>query len=170
MAKKKNPINVLGVKLKNGRENRGLSQEEIAIKLADFGVTVRDVDDWENGYDMPKETLLYELAHIYRLNAAELVQIKKDLEFAGVQKNQAHRRKFVGRTFWEVFGDLIVKLLQIGIIAGIIFVAVKTDIFHKIMSLDSGANETEENFIVDDEYLRMLNSKHGSTDKNILNP
>ena len=162
MSKKKMSINLLGVKLKLGREAKGISQEEVAIKLAEFGVTVRDIDEWENGYAIPDETKITELANLYNINANELIQIKNDTENSKAHNDAFHRQKFVGRTFWEVFGDLIIKLIKIAILATIIFVIIKTDAINKFIQLWKGDETQDEEYYVDDEYLRMLNSNRRS--------
>lgn len=161
MAKKKIPINVLGVKLKNGRESKGLSQEEVAIKLAEFGITVRDIEEWETGYDIPDDKRIRELSNLYSINANELIQLKLDIEAAGIAVNRVYRKKFVGKTFWDIFGDLIVKIIKIVIVALIIFAVIKSGILTKLKNLEN-ENKQEENYIVEDEYLRMLNSKRGN--------
>ncbi|MBR3696815.1 MAG: helix-turn-helix transcriptional regulator [Clostridia bacterium] len=162
MSKKKIAINILGIKLKEGREKAGLSAEEIAIKLADNGVTVRDINDWENGYEIPKEEILYELAKIYKIDVNLLIQIKKDLDFVGIQKNKIHRKKFVGKTFFDIFGDFIVKIIKLIILGLIIYAVIKSRIIVKFMKLWDEEEIQEENYIVEDDYLKMLNSKRGN--------
>ena len=161
MSKKKLPINVLGVKLKNGRESNGLSQEEVAIKLAEFGITVRDIEEWETGYDIPNDKEIRELSNIYKINANELIKLKLDMETAGIAANRVYRKKFVGKTFWDIFGNFIVKIIKIAIVAFIIFAVIKSGVLIKVKKLGN-ENKQEENYIVDDEYLRMLNSKRGN--------
>ena len=159
---KKMPINLLGVKLKQGRESIGLSQEDVVIRLAEMGFTVKDLDEWENGYDLPKEKFIIALANLYKINPNELLRITKDLEFVGKQKNRIHRKKFLGRTFWDVFGDLIIRLFFIAIFALLLYTLIKFNVFGKLKKEFESTNTTDtENYIVDDEYLRMLNSKNG---------
>lgn len=169
MAKKKNPINVLGVKLKMAREARNLSQEEVAIKLAELGITVRDIEDFEKGFDIPSEKALTGLSELYRINLNELLNLKRDIEIARAGTNNYQRKKFVGKTFWDVFGDFIMTLVKIAILGAILFYLIKSGVFGKLKDLvTSDNNETEENYIVDDEYLRMLNSNRGAN-KDYLN-
>lgn len=159
---KKMPINLLGVKLKQGRESIGLSQEDVVIRLAEMGFTVKDLDEWENGYDLPKEKFIIALANLYKIDPNELLRITKDLEFVGKQKNRIHRKKFLGRTFWDVFGDLIIRLFFIAIFALLLYTLIKFNVFGKLKKEFESTNTTDtENYIVDDEYLRMLNSKNG---------
>ena len=85
MSKKKIAINILGIKLKEGREKAGLSAEEIAIKLADNGVTVRDINDWENGYEIPKEEIVVKKNSIeIHSHFKDTALINKQLVEAGV--------------------------------------------------------------------------------------
>ena len=160
--KKRLPINVLGVKLKEGREKLGLSQEEVVIQLAEYGFTVKDLNEWENGYDLPKEKFVMALANLYNIDSNELIRIIKDIEFVGEQKNRTHKKKFLGRTFWDVFGEFIIKLFFLTILILIIYLLIKFNVFRKIKKEFEFTNNTDtENYIVDDEYLRMLNSKNG---------
>lgn len=159
---KKMPINLLGVKLEQGRESIGLSQEDVVIKLAELGFTVKDLNEWEEGYDVPKEKFIIALANLYKIDSTELMRIAKDLEFVGKQKNRVHRKKFLGRTFWDVFGDFIIRLFFISILALILYMLIKFNVFGKLKKKFESTNTPDtENYIVEDEYLRMLNSKNG---------
>lgn len=161
MANKKRPINVLGVKLKQGREARGLSEQDAATRLVDYGITVKDISDYEKGFDLPDESKLSGMCEVYRINYNELLAILQEAKANDLNKNRTHPYKFVGRTFWEDFGDFIIKLIKISILVGIIFTIIKTGAIQKFMDYGKDENKTDENYIVDDEYLRMLNSKNG---------
>ena len=114
MSKRKQPINLLGVKLKQGREAKGLTQEEAAIKLADYGITVKYIDNWEKGFDIPEEKFLIALADLYEININDLMQIIRNIDFAAKQTNNImHRKKYVGQTLWDVLEDLIFGLIKI---------------------------------------------------------
>ena len=170
MSKRKQPINLLGVKLKQGREGKGLTQEETAIKLADYGITVKYIDEWGKGFDIPEEKFLNVLADLYEININDLNQIINDINYASKQTNNfMHRKKYVGRTLWDIFGDFIVTLIKIGLLVLIIYLMVKFNVLGKAKKAFEPENTIdEENYIVDDEYLRMLNSKNG-TGKKYLN-
>lgn len=72
-----------------------------------------------------------------------------------------HRKKYVGMTLWDIFGDFIINLIKIGIIIAIIYFIYKSNLLSKFRKLNDSNNTQEENYVVDDEYLRMLNSKNG---------
>lgn len=160
MAKKRRPINVLGVKLKQGREARGLTEEAAAVKLVDYGITVKDISDYEKGFDLPDESRLSGMCELYKINYNELLAVMQEARANDLNKNKTHPYKFVGRTFWDDFGDFIIKIIKIAIVVGIVYVVVKTGLIDKLTDTDDNKNE-QENYIVDDEYLRMLNSKNG---------
>ena len=162
MAKKKIPINLLGVRLKQSREARGLTIESVAIKLADSGISTKMIEDWEKGFDMPDDEKIYALAEVYRVNPNDFLNVKKDLEFAKKGKNSYHVKKFVGKTLWEIFGDFIIKLIKIAILVGIVYYLIKSGTLEKIRDLFAEEDNTVENYVVDDEYLRMLNDKQGT--------
>lgn len=163
MAKKKKlPINLLGVRLKQAREARGLTIETAAIKLADSAISTKMLEDWEKGFDMPSEDVLYILADLYKVNPNDFINVKNDLEFAYKGKNRFHVKKFVGKTFWDIFGDVIIKIAKVVIFGVILFYLIKSGALEKLRdAIFEDENTVEQNY-VDDEYLRMLNDRQGS--------
>ena len=160
--KKKIPINILGAKLKGEREKQGLSQEEIANRLAERKVTAKTIDNWEKGFGLPDENNLNKLIDLYNLDINEIIKMKETLDYGRQQEKYIHRKKFVGRTLWDIFGNFIIKLVKIGILIGLVYLLIRFDLWNKIKEVgEEKRNIQQENYIVDDEYLRMLNSKNG---------
>ena len=61
----------MGVYLKKLRNEKGLTQEELAEK---FGVTRRTVSRWETGYNLPDIDILIEMSDFYNVELKELLQ------------------------------------------------------------------------------------------------
>ena len=158
---KKRPINVLGVKLKQGRERGGMSEEDAAVKLVDNGITVKDIKDYEGGFDLPSEERLSAMCQLYNISFIEMKAILDEALYNDKNKKKVYRNKFVGRTFWDDFGDVIVKIVKIIIAMAILFIIIRSGVIDKIKELAEPVDNTSENYVVDDEYLRMLNSKNG---------
>ena len=61
----------MGTYLKKLRNERGLTQEELAEK---FGVTRRTVSRWETGYNLPDIDVLIEMSDFYNVELKDLLQ------------------------------------------------------------------------------------------------
>ena len=61
----------MGTYLKKLRNERGLTQEELAEK---FGVTRRTVSRWETGYNLPDIDILIEMSDFYNVELKDLLQ------------------------------------------------------------------------------------------------
>ena len=72
---------MLNENIKNLRKAKGLSQEELAIKL---NVVRQTVSKWENGLSVPDSSMLISLADALDTSVSELlgeVTIKHDTEY-----------------------------------------------------------------------------------------
>ena len=65
---------MLNENLKILRKNKGLSQEELAIKL---NVTAQSVSKWENDLSIPDLPILIELSELFHVSLDELVKQKE---------------------------------------------------------------------------------------------
>ena len=72
----------MGVYLKKLRNEKGLTQEELAEK---FGVTRRTVSRWETGYSLPDIDVLIEMSDFYNVELKDLLQ--------GGNKNMENKEK-----------------------------------------------------------------------------
>ena len=61
----------MGAYLKKLRNEKGLTQEELAEK---FGVTRRSVSRWETGYNLPDIDILIEMSDFYNVELKDLLQ------------------------------------------------------------------------------------------------
>lgn len=154
----------MAIIIKEKREKAGLSETELARKLADYQVNEEMIKKWENGAEMPELTTMYGLAEELKININELLQIRSEVKKITVKRPYSENQ-YLGRTLWDIFGDFIINLIKIVILAGIIFLIFKSGIFAKLSKLGNSSNTQEENYVVDDEYLRMLNSKNNKFEK-----
>ena len=65
---------MLNENIKRMRKSKGLSQEELAIKL---NVVRQTVSKWENGNYMPPVEMLEELSNMYNMTINELLSGRK---------------------------------------------------------------------------------------------
>ena len=72
------------IKLKELRQERGLNQQELALKIE---TTQRNISNWENGNTEPdiqmilKMSKFFEVSADYLLGNSETLEIKKDIAF-----------------------------------------------------------------------------------------
>ena len=64
---------MLNKNLKQLRKSRGISQEELAIRL---NVVRQTISKWENGISVPDADMLIKIADIFEVNVSELLGAK----------------------------------------------------------------------------------------------
>ena len=64
---------MLNKNLKQLRKSRGLSQEELAIRL---NVVRQTISKWEKGISVPDADMLIKIADIFEVNVSELLGAK----------------------------------------------------------------------------------------------
>lgn len=87
MASKANELMQIGLRLSNCRQNRNMTQEELARRL---GITPQAVSKWERGTSLPDISMLADLAGILGISADWLLGI------CGEQPVQAEAPDFAG--------------------------------------------------------------------------
>ena len=90
----------LGQRLKDARQNAGLSQEQLAKQM---GVSRQTISNWENSRSMPDVGSAVKLSGIYNITLDELLKNKSDV-LKTFEDLAAKRRRF-----WQM-------LLEVGII------------------------------------------------------
>ena len=167
---RKNPINVFGIKLKSNRETSQLTKEDVAKELSEFNITEKNIEEWEDGYAIPEDDIIYKIAELYGIDAYDLLKVKDNYEFLDKKTVQIPlRKKYVGKTLWDTFGGFISTLIKLLIFGAIIYVIIKYDVFHKVIkeiNSNDSKNAVRENYIVEDEYLKMLNGGGVSNEEN----
>ena len=115
---------MLAQNIKNARKNKGLTQEELAIRL---NVVRQTVSKWEKGLSVPDADLLQKMADIFEVDVSALLGtvIEANGEASAVAEQLARLneqlaiRNKQNRTIWTVIGisALVVILTVIIIIA-----------------------------------------------------
>ncbi|MGL4643207.1 MAG: helix-turn-helix domain-containing protein [Vagococcus fluvialis] len=108
----------LGVSLKNARENKKLTQQEVANKLF---ITRQTISRWEQNKTLPNIYVLKELSEIYELSIDCLVQEREE-ERMGKRVN-----------YFALFGSLIFNLFLFSGIALTLIILLATIWFIAIL-------------------------------------
>lgn len=108
----------LGVSLKNARENKQLTQQEVANKLY---VTRQTISRWEQNKTLPNIYVLKELSDIYELSIDSLVQ----------EREEEKMKKQVN--YFALFGSLIFNLFLFSGVAFILIILLATIWFIAIL-------------------------------------
>ena len=160
MANKKLAVNLLGVKLKQAREARGLTIETAAIRLADKGISTKMIEAWELGFDIPNDDKLNAMAEVYKVNANDFILIKNDVEYASKANNNHLYRKYVGKTFWDIFGGFIMAMVKLAIAVLIVFYIIKSGTIDKIKNYFDDDDKTSEDYVITDEDRENLHNQN----------
>lgn len=119
----------IGLFLKELRNEKGLTQEQLAEKL---NVSNRSVSRWETGSTLPDISLLIALADYYEVDIKELLEGERKSEimneelketFNKIAEYSVERRK----SQLETFGVFTEILIAIGIIISIILAKIVAD-------------------------------------------
>ena len=95
----------LGEKLQTLRRSRGLSQEQLAEKLA---VSGRTVSRWETGSNMPDIGMLVVLADFYGVSIPELINGERKSENMNEEVKETAQR--VEKKFVETIKEFVTKI------------------------------------------------------------
>ena len=107
--------------IKHFRKTRGMSQEEMAVKL---NVVRQTVSKWEKGLSVPDADMLSKLADVLEINVSELLgsEIKEETnknevaeQLAKISeqlalKNRRHKR------IWKVIGVILLAVIVINML------------------------------------------------------
>lgn len=92
MASKANGLMQIGLRLSNCRQNRNMTQEELAGRL---GITPQAVSKWERGTSLPDISMLADLAGILGVSADWLLGIRTEQsegpDFMGTDENNMQK-------------------------------------------------------------------------------
>lgn len=111
---------MLGDNIKTLRKNKGLTQEELAIKL---NVVRQTVSKWEKGFSVPDADMLQKIADILEIDVKQLLGTNIEAEQGGNElaeqlsrineqlaiKNQHSRR------IWKIAGIVLLVILLFNI-------------------------------------------------------
>ncbi len=119
---------MLGENIKVLRKNKGLTQEELAIRL---NVVRQTVSKWEKGYSVPDAELLQRLADVLEVDVKQLLgadveaiegknEIAEQLARINEQLAIKNRRS---RKIWKTVGIVLLIILVFNILVVILNVA-----------------------------------------------
>lgn len=107
MKKKRIPVNSVGKLIKEAREKKGLSIEELTWKLNKPNITKKLVENWEKGKEFPNLDNIYLLAQTLDLNPNELLNKRLTIQDESIHEVNTANRRVGGKAFQAFF--VIVK-------------------------------------------------------------
>ncbi len=145
---------MLNENIKNFRKNKGLTQEEMAIRL---NVVRQTVSKWEKGYSVPDAEMLQKIAELFDTDVSKLlgspVAENTDVDAVAEQlariNEQLTIRNRRSRRIWKTIGIIAIVIVVINIL-----LAVLGAIAYDNMKLDSVNTEiVEYHEIADSEEI-----------------
>lgn len=145
---------MLNENIKNFRKNKGLTQEEMAIRL---NVVRQTVSKWEKGYSVPDAEMLQKIAELFETDVSKLlgspVAENTDVDAVAEQlariNEQLTIRNRRSRRIWKTIGIIAIVIVVINIL-----LAVLGAIAYDNMKLDSVNTEiVEYHEIADSEEI-----------------
>ena len=126
---------MLGENIKTLRKNKGLTQEELAIRLK---VVRQTVSKWEKGYSVPDAETLQKIADILEVDIKQL--LGSDIETEKTNNEVAEQLSRINehlaiknrrsRRIWKTIGIILLTILVLYIllaIAGLVFYVPTSD-------------------------------------------
>lgn len=112
---------MLGDNIKTLRKNKGLTQEELAIKLR---VVRQTVSKWEKGFSVPDADMLQKLADILEVDVKQLlgaeIETEKDRNELAEQLARINEQLAIknrrSRTIWKVIGWVLAIILLFNVL------------------------------------------------------
>ena len=119
---------MLGENIKTLRKNKGLTQEELAIRLK---VVRQTVSKWEKGYSVPDAETLQKIADILEVDIKQLlgadIEIEKSSNEVAEQLSRINEQLAIknrrSRRIWKTIGIILLAILVLYIllaVAGIV--------------------------------------------------
>ncbi len=135
---------MLNENIKNFRKNKGLTQEEMAIRL---NVVRQTVSKWEKGYSVPDAEMLQKIAELFDTDVSKLlgspVAENTDVDVVAEQlariNEQLTIRNRRSRRIWKIIGIAAIVIVVINIL-----LAVLGAILFDNMKFDSESTEIVE--------------------------
>ena len=121
--------------IKTLRKNKGLTQEELAIRLK---VVRQTVSKWEKGYSVPDAETLQKIADILEVDIKQLlgadIEIEKSSNEVAEQLSRINEQLAIknrrSRRIWKTIGIILLTILVLYIllaIAGLVFYVPTSD-------------------------------------------
>lgn len=139
---------MLGDNIKTLRKNKGLTQEELAIKLK---VVRQTISKWEKGFSVPDADMLQKLADILEVDVKQLLGAEIETEqdrnelaeqLARINEQLAIKNRR-SRIIWKVIGWIVAIIILLNILL-VAFFSVDFDSFN---DGSTQVNESQEQLI-----------------------
>lgn len=116
---------MLNENIKNFRKNKGLTQEEMAIRL---NVVRQTVSKWEKGYSVPDAEMLQKIAELFDTDVSKLlgspVAENTDVDAVAEQlariNEQLTIRNRRSRRIWKTIGIIAIVIVVINILLAVL--------------------------------------------------
>lgn len=142
---KRLPINSVGKVIKEAREKRGLSIEELAWKINDSKITPKLIMNWEKGNEFPDLDSIYSLSKHLKLNPNELLKKRITIQDESIHEiNPATKR--VSEKFFHAF--YVVVRQSVKLIAGICIIVVAAN-YKQFENMMSDPNDPKQMQLVE---------------------
>lgn len=136
---------MLGDNIKTLRKNKGLTQEELAIKL---NVVRQTVSKWEKGFSVPDADVLQKIADILEVDVKQLLgadteteQERNDLaeQLSRINEQLAIKNQR-SRRIWKAVGIVLLAVLLFNILLAIFgsysYIEIKDDMITTITAME----------------------------------
>lgn len=115
---------MLNENIKNCRKNKGLTQEEVAVRL---NVVRQTVSKWEKGYSVPDAEMLKKIADLFETDVSKLlgstIETKENTDEIAEQLSRINEQLVIknkrSRLIWKIVGISLLSILVINIILAI---------------------------------------------------
>ncbi len=115
---------MLNENIKNCRKNKGLTQEEVAVRL---NVVRQTVSKWEKGYSVPDAEMLKKIADLFETDVSKLlgstIETKENTDEIAEQLSRINEQLIIknkrSRRIWKIVGIALLSILVINIILAI---------------------------------------------------
>ena len=144
---------ILTENLKTLRKAKGLSQEELAIRL---NVVRQTISKWEKGLSVPDANLLIHIADIFEVSVSELlgarIENEEELNVVAEQLARINEQLAIknrrARRIWKIIAIILVVIVLLYILAIVLFMFNPNSITVET----SGANSGEVVFVDELKY------------------
>ena len=115
---------MLNENIKNCRKNKGLTQEEVAVRL---NVVRQTVSKWEKGYSVPDAEMLKKIADLFETDVSKIlgstIETKENTDEIAEQLSRINEQLVIknkrSRRIWKIIGISLLSILVINIILAI---------------------------------------------------
>ncbi len=137
-------IRTCGKIIKEAREEKNMTINDLAFEIKSKNVTEKTVKNWEDNKDYPNLDMIYKLAYILEINPTELLVFRDKCRKKFIKKNNKIKtRKFNKEEFVENFYYIFIASCRVIIIVGVvIFLVAFLRLYDS--SINGGAKEIDD--------------------------